>query len=331
MRAILGRLGYKLVDTYGEASRDIIEPPQIFVGSSAKFWWVNQSVNFEPVYHDGTLWAPLTNSRGHRVDHWQTLETVVPGDFVIHYASPEVRGLSRVATKAQPALPPRGYNDVPADTQGTVVLTGRVQEIRLPRDLALEVLGSGHGPVTSGGRLRNGYFFPLDTDQALELLRRAGLEPSSEPGDESAKQGEPFDSYLGGASDRVAVVAVRAEQRFLRDQQLRRWRSLCSLCGRSFPEEFLVAAHIKPRWACSELERMDTQNVSMLACLFGCDALFELGYAVVGDEGIIECGGRHSKQITDRLRDIVGRTCLAHGNASRKYFAWHRRHHSTMS
>ena len=135
--------------------------------------------------------------------------------------------------------------------------------------------------------------------------------------------------FIGGASDRLAIVAVRAEQRFLRDQQLRRWGSSCSLCGRPFPEELIVAAHIKPRWACSENERMDTRNVSMLACLFGCDALFELGYVVIGDQGMIERGRRDSAQVEDRLRDIVGLRSPAYDDESHQYFAWHRQHHST--
>ncbi|RNL57262.1 hypothetical protein [Arthrobacter oryzae] len=165
----------------------------------------------------------------------------------------------------QPAYPPRGYNDVPADTKGTLVLTEPVHEIRVPRDQALGVLDGGQGPVTAEGTLRNGYFFPLDPECALELLLRAGLETASEATDEVGDRTEPFEEYVGGASDRLAIVAVRAEQRFLRDQQLRRWGSSCSPCGRSLPEELLVAAHIKPRWACSENERTDTRNVSMLA------------------------------------------------------------------
>jgi hypothetical protein len=329
-RAILDRLGYKLVDIHGEIVQDKTSPNRIAISPSTKFWWANQSTNFEPVYDDGTLWAPLKDRRGQQVDHWRTLERVLPGDLVIHYDSPEIRGLSRVATTPQPAYPPRGYDDVSADTKGNLVLTEPEQEIRIPRNQALSVLDGGQGPVTSSGTLRNGYFFPLDTDHALELLRRAGLEITSEA-DETGEHSELFERYIGGASDRLMIAAVRAEQRFLRGQQLQRRGSSCSLCGRSFPEEFLVAAHIKPRRACSENERMDTRNVAMLACLFGCDVLFELGYVVVNEQGIIELGKRGSEQVADRIQDIVGRRCHAHGDESREYFAWHRRHHYATS
>lgn len=326
-RAILDRLGYKLKDVHGEVLQ-ATAMPVIAVGPNSKFWWVNQSVNFDPVYDDGTLWAPLENSRGHQVDHWLTLDGVLPGDLVIHYASPDIRGVSRVATRPQPAFPPRGYNDVSANTKGTLVLTEPVRGIRVPRDSALAVLESGQGPLTAARTLRNGYLFPLNHDRALKLLRIAGLETAIETADEEAGSEAPFEEYLGGASDRLAIVAVRAEQRFLRDQQLRRWGSSCSLCGCSFPKELLVAAHIKPRWACTENERMDTRNVSMLACLFGCDALFELGYVVVGEHGIIERGRRGSQPVEDRVNGLAGLRCPAHGGDSRQYFAWHQQRHA---
>lgn len=327
-RSILDRLGYKLVDLHDEKLHITGEPSRIAVGPSTRFWWANQSVNFDPVYDDGTLWAPLKDRRGQHVDHWRTLDEARPGDLVFHYSSPEIRGLSRVATMPQSAHPPRGYNDVPTDTKGTLLLTEPVREIRITRDQALDALDSGHGPVTANGILRHGYFFPLNAGDSLELLRQAGLEATNRIGTEASVLVEAPELFLGGASDRLAIVAVRAEQRFLRNQQLQRWGSMCSLCGRALPKEMLVAAHIKPRWACSENERMDTRHVSMLACLFGCDALFEYGYVVVDEDGVIESGGRSNEQTEFRTQDIVGRQCMAYGDESSRYFAWHRQHHS---
>lgn len=324
-RVILHRLGYELTDTLGEISQKGVTP--ITVGPDTKFWWVNQTVNFDPVYDDGSLWAPLTNRRGHQVDHWRTLEAALPGDIVFHYASPHIRGLSRVATGPAPALPPRGYEDVPVDTEGNLVLTEPFGEVLLARDRALEILDWGRGPVTATGSVRNGYFFPLERPGALELLQLSDLEIVSAADDGDTDLAELPEHFVGGPSDRLALVAVRAEQRFLRKQQLRRWGNLCSLCGRQLPEELLVGAHIKPRKACSENERMDTRNVSMLACLLGCDALFERGYIVVSERGTIERGGRNFERISDRLSDVVGRECSAFSEESRHYFTWHRQHH----
>lgn len=327
-RAILDRLGFELVDMQGESFGGTAQLTKVSAGPDTKFWWVNQSVNFYPVFGDGTLWAPLKDRRGQQVDHWRTLDRVLPGDLVIHYARPEVRAISRVATKPQPAYPPRGYDDVPADTKGTLVLTEPLLDIRVTRDEALAILEQGKGPVSGNGTLRNGYVFPLEPANAELLLRRAGVETSREavPGD--SPFGGPSGHYLGGATDRLAIVAIRAEQQFLRSQQLRHRGSSCALCGRHLPEELLIAAHVKPRWACSEEERMDSLNVSMLACLLGCDALFELGYVIVGEQGHIERGYRGSDDAKDRVAEIVGRQCPAHSRESRQYFAWHQQHHA---
>lgn len=327
-RGILARLGYELVDIHDEDNQDVDESFQITVSSDTKFWWANQSANFDTVYEDGTLWAPLTDSLGQQVEHWRSLGNVVPGDLVIHYARPEVRGISRVVTTPQSAYPPRGYDNVDGDRTGTLVLTEPLHEIHIPRERALDLLEHGRGPVTSGGALRNGYFFSIDADRGREMLQQAGLETTSGGIGAGWKDSDPTEAYNGGATDRWAMVAVRVEQRFLRDQQLQRRGSSCSLCGRSLPKELLAAAHIKPRWACSELERMDTFNVSMLACLLGCDALFELGYVVISEEGIIELGSRDTGKIGDRLGGIVGLLCGAHSDQSKQYFAWHRQHHS---
>lgn len=326
-RDILKKRGYELVDTYGETF-ELEEFPfaTIDVQSDTNFWWVNQSSNFDLVYEDGTLWAAAKGRDGQQVAHWQNLEKVRPGDLVIHYSRPEIRAVSRVVTMPTYSYPPDGYGDIPADTPGTLVLTSPLHERKIPRETALQVLDHGVGPVTSEGRLRHGYFFPLDRDNALEIFRLMDINTAFEnfpPVD--------FDTSLEaghlGPTDSLAITRVRAEQRFLRRQQLRRWGGSCALCGQKLPDELLVAAHVKPRWACSEEERMDIINISMLACLFGCDALFELGYVVVSDNGTIEWGSRESHLIRDRLTPVVGRSCRAHTRESRDYFTWHRQHH----
>lgn len=222
--------------------------------------------------------------------------------------------------------PPRGYKEA-ADTEGILVLIDPVCEVNIPWKYVLDILSPGQGPLTAVGTLNRGYFYNVDREGALQLLQHAGLEITHDP-DEGRYDAVPAGQYFSGPSDRWTLGAVRTEQRFLRTQQLQLRGSSCSLCGHSFPEELLIAAHIKPRSACSEKERMDTRNVSMLACLFGCDALFGLGYLVVGESGVIERGKPGPKQVEDRIEGLMGRKCPAHDERSRGYFAWHRQVHS---
>jgi len=302
-------------------------PLNVSVFPGMNFWWAIQSDNFPDVFSDGTLWAPLRGNAGQRVASWNTLHNVRAGDLVLHYSRPAVRGISRAAMLPEPAYPPpRGYKE-PAETEGILILTDPVCEVNIPWRDVVEVLPWGQGPLTAKGTLNNGYFFNLDSEGALQLLQRAGLEISDDP-NEGRHNDVSADPYLGGPSDRWVLGAARTEQRFLRNQQLQLRGSSCSLCGHSFPEQLLVAAHIKPRSACSEKERMDTRNVSMLACLFGCDALFELGYVVVGESGVIEAGKPGTNQVGDRIKGLVGRKCRAYDERSRGYFAWHWAAHS---
>jgi hypothetical protein len=134
----------------------------------------------------------------------------------------------------------------------------------------------------------------------------------------------PYFSILDG----ITQVKFRKEQGMLRSLLLKDHASGdCCICGLTYPAELLVAAHIKRRSLCSAEERNDLTNVAMLACVFGCDALYEVGYLSVSGEGVIlvtdDPDGRLGA-VTDRLAELAGKTCSAFTDVSADYFAWHR-------
>ncbi|MDJ0357680.1 HNH endonuclease signature motif containing protein [Paenarthrobacter sp. PH39-S1] len=328
-RSILKRLRYDLIDLRTADQNQLFEPATISIDPSTKFWWANQTANFDTVFQEGTLWAPRSDSRGRQVDHWRNLDSASPGDVVFHYGTPEIRGVSRVETMPGSTYAPHGYAESGTKTAGNLVLTKPISRVQVHRDLALRTLASDkYGPVNTLGGLRNGYFFPLNTEGALALLGQAGVKIVTETASTDVLHDITSEPAFEGLSDKSSIVAVRREQRFLRDQQLKRRGNVCSLCGESFPTAFLVAAHIKPRWACTEDERMDIHHVSMLACLFGCDALFELGYIAINDDGKIEHGSQGFQQVEHKTKCIIGLTCLAFNDQSREYYSWHRQHHA---
>lgn len=93
--------------------------------------------------------------------------------------------------------------------------------------------------------------------------------------------GVPTDAEIArnprfGLLDGRAEVKIRKEQAQLRAMLAGDRKSApCALCGHPYPMAFLVAAHVKKRAVCTDAERLDLHNVAMLACLFGCDALYE--------------------------------------------------------
>lgn len=133
---------------------------------------------------------------------------------------------------------------------------------------------------------------------------------------------------FSGPLKRPALVQQRGEQGPLRNSLLgSRTEATCAICGNTYPVQFLWAAHIKKRGVCSEDERRDIRNVAMLACLFGCDALFEQGYISVNDKGRLMCHTNTSAletAVRERLEMLRDRAVPAHTPSSAKYFRWHR-------
>ncbi|WP_367137038.1 hypothetical protein [Saccharothrix sp. HUAS TT1] len=97
----------------------------------------------------------------------------------------------------------------------------------------------------------------------------------------------------------------------------------CALCGRSFPVEFLIAAHVKARKVAPPEERQDLENIAMLACSFGCDRLFELGYVTLDEEGVVRTAPTGGP-LDPHLRLLEGTRSSAFTEWSAKYFCWHR-------
>lgn len=131
--------------------------------------------------------------------------------------------------------------------------------------------------------------------------------------------------------DEAVQSLRRLEQQLLRKYLLPEDTGTCALCGRTFPISFLVAAHIKPRAACTDEEKLDFENVAMPNCKMGCDELY--------GRGLIAVDGSGSIQVSNAAPDVgpVGtyiKLFLAGKQSeawltkveSRKYFSFHMSH-----
>ncbi|MET8197122.1 hypothetical protein ABZU22_25225 [Micromonospora sp. NPDC005222] len=130
-----------------------------------------------------------------------------------------------------------------------------------------------------------------------------------------------------GSLEKPFAGTQRGEQPALRRRLLGSMSEAeCAICGEVYPARFLWAAHIKPRSVCTNSERRDLSHVGMLACVFGCDALFETGYVSVNEDGhiVISSFKLEHKAVAKKLADLEGRPVSAHTKASAAYFAWHR-------
>ena len=80
------------------------------------------------------------------------------------------------------------------------------------------------------------------------------------------------------------------------------------------------------RTNCTDAEARDLSHVAMLACLFGCDALFEAGLIAVDPHCPVITSPTvpASAALAARLNDLRGRPVTAFTTGSAAYFAWHR-------
>lgn len=124
--------------------------------------------------------------------------------------------------------------------------------------------------------------------------------------------------------DKISYSKSRTEQSFLRSVLFKSKISPCGICGKEYPINFLVAAHIKKRSSCSDEEKRDYSNIVIPMCKFGCDELYEKGYIVV-ENGIIK--ESKSKFVTEPIKayliKIVGKNCELWNSGNKKYFDWH--------
>jgi hypothetical protein len=158
-----------------------------------------------------------------------------------------------------------------------------------------------------------------------------------EPDDSEHEPNEPNESdnpstatSFVGALNKDTTTLARGEQSRLRRALLGSVASAsCAICDAAYPVRFLRAAHIKKRASCTEEEARDLSHIAMVACLFGCDALYEEGVIsvdeagrVIGSPTLPELPG--GSPLVERVAALLGRPVSAFTNGSKKYFEWHR-------
>lgn len=288
------------------------------------FWYAIQAKNYDEVIEDGGLW---TSPRANGVKLEAGRENIFrlgPGDIVFHHARSCLRAVSVVTDSwvdwpRGPAYPtPEGEGD-----EGWLVRTRPLEigfELRFEDVAQLIELGAP-GPFTQQGHpQRKKFISQLSDDDGTRLLDHLGLEYLHE-----GLYGRPATEWLGGETDAPSISTIRKEQSSLRRYLLGgRTIAQCSLCQAELPDRFLIAGHIKPRALCSEEERRD-YRAAMLVCNLGCDALFEWGYVVVGDDGRIEPGiSAETEAVRGAVDALAGRRCSAYDEETAPRFEFHR-------
>ncbi len=127
--------------------------------------------------------------------------------------------------------------------------------------------------------------------------------------------------------DPESTTTRRREQAFLRAYLLGgKLADSCRICGRVLPQELLIAAHIKTRAKCTNLEKLDFDNIATLMCKLGCDAFFE-GHFIFIEDGKVTRNPRNAGKVTMHLEkaiESVEGNHVGNWSGSKLYYAWHK-------
>ena len=294
-----------------------------------RYWWVNLGDSYEEARKLGALWAPLKDKRGNPNNSWESLDLVKRGDIVLHYANKKIRAISTVTNGprvAEKTLSDRKqWQDLGREIAvGIQDFDFTIEISEIPMELRLN---SGQGietPFDRNGKVKQGYLYNAPTEVVKFVFEYLKLLSPSGQVDLDTRATELFGDFSDG-TDKTITTTFRREQRALRQHLIGSSEvAKCGLCGRNLSRNLLVASHIKPRSVCSEKERIDP-NVAILACVLGCDSLFDKGAIYVDTDGFIRISTKlnPTSDLSDFLQGLEGKRAIAFSEGSKRYFKWH--------
>ena len=273
-------------------------------------------------FPDGAVpfWGVTEGDKGRNRTKWQRIN---PGDVVLfaREGSYFAMGVVALPFENEALAEALWQRNAAGETWKYMYAVDEIRDVAIPYIELNPVMGYEPAYVPQGFNVLN----EEKSGHVIDYLGASSLKWEAPP--PPAELDAAFSTE--GPLDFIAPGKRRVEQRALRGHLLPNATGTCALCGREFAKQFLRAAHIKPRAACTETERRDLAHVAMPACVFGCDALFEQGYVSVGEQGELlispQAGGVQGihQYIQNHLEGGNVRVGLAQRDA---YFSWHRTH-----
>jgi len=167
-------------------------------------------------------------------------------------------------------------------------------------------------------------FTVMDEEKSSAFLDHFALRSDRHFEEVSDEEFEEAIQGLDGDLDRKATGWHRKEQSKGRKRLLKnRAEGACQICGRVMLADFLIAAHIKRRTDCTDDEKRDLDGVLMLACKFGCDYLYEVGYIGVNSAKRLVISPRLKDQAALSYLSTIRDRLIPGSEKQEQYFVWH--------
>ncbi|MER8369680.1 HNH endonuclease signature motif containing protein [Mesorhizobium sp. M1378] len=266
-------------------------------------WWVNLGERFSEQRAAGALWCPNKTVLGDGSLaapqwHWSVIQDVRAGEFVVLARDGSIEGVGIVRQTAVPDSPkPAGFPDGKWHSLGwllptTFILFNQARDRdALTAGLFLERVKYSPLLNQSDGTGRGAQIYLTsirDIDGVALFERIAQILDVEAPGWlQNAIGNAPQDDVPLGPNPptpttRQAIIQARVGQGQFRKDLLDLWGRKCCATGLDILD-LLVASHIHPWAAASDVEKLDKFNGLLLSPAF--DAAFDKGLISLADDG----------------------------------------------
>jgi hypothetical protein len=261
------------------------------------------------------MWGVVAGHKDINVRKWNRISV---GDVVLFAADKKITSSAVVASKFTSERLAKHLWDVNTDgvTWKYMYSLDEVRPLDISYEEFNEIVGYKSNNVIQG-------FTVMDEEKSSLFLDHFALRSERHLDEVAPAEFEEAIINLDGELDRKAAGWHRKEQAMGRKRLLKgKTSGTCQLCGREMKAEFLIAAHIKRRSECEDNEKRDLDGVMMLACKFGCDFLFEVGFIGVNGGKLLISSGLEDQVALEYIAKITDRHVQV-SEKQTKYFEWH--------
>lgn len=262
------------------------------------YWWVNQNQTYQQESQGGYMWSPKKSKSGARVEYYDNMTRVVPGDIVFSYRGGQLvsTGIIQSEGYASPKPSDFGHAGEAWSNDGwrvDVEYHETTAPIRPKDHIATirELLPAKYSPLQANGNGNQvylcsisdqlgGHLIDLIGEEALQIVQGLDVDylesESADAEEESIRQDDSLRD-----TDKRQLVRSRRGQGLFRSR-LENIEKSCRVTGVS-KRNHLIASHIKPWAESSNIEKLDGSNGLLLAPHV--DHLFDKGYISFQDDG----------------------------------------------
>ena len=264
------------------------------------FWWVNQGKTYSHEVGQDFMWSPITDKNGNRLQAYDNMKALTPGDIVFSHNKNALRAIGVVQSKSYLGPQPdfEGTGSADWSEEGwhcDVSFTELPNPIEYKNHFSeiQPLLPEKFSPLDRNGKAVLSYLFTLPSELGECLMRLSKVEESklqtlvaqattqTEDQLDDLEEKDIIQKVNLGPLEKENLVKSRRGQGIFKTN-VKLYENKCRVTGLK-DKTHLTASHIKPWRKSSDKEKIDGNNGLLLSPHI--DRLFDKGFITFTNEG----------------------------------------------